>query len=77
MKTMTCNQLGGACDQTFRAETFKEIAKLSQRHGSQMMTDPAHMAAMEKMTDLMQDPDSMQSWLQSKATEFDELPENG
>ena len=28
MKTMTCNQLGGACNQTFSAETFDEIADL-------------------------------------------------
>ena len=26
MKTMTCKQLGGACDLEFQAETFEEIA---------------------------------------------------
>lgn len=33
MKTMTCKQLGGACDLTFQAETFEEMARQSQQHG--------------------------------------------
>ncbi len=28
MKTMTCKQLGGACDEQFKAETFEQIAEL-------------------------------------------------
>ena len=36
MKTMTCKQLGGACDQEFQAETFEEMAALSQQHGKEM-----------------------------------------
>ncbi|MFS4468741.1 hypothetical protein [Maribacter sp. 2210JD10-5] len=36
MKTMTCKQLGGACDQEFRAYTFEEIAELSKNHGMEM-----------------------------------------
>jgi len=30
---MTCNQLGGACEKEFRAETFEEMAKMSKQHG--------------------------------------------
>ena len=30
MKTMTCRQLGGACDLGFRAESFEEMAELSK-----------------------------------------------
>ena len=36
MKAMTCKQLGGACDVEFKAETFDEIAQLSQQHGNEM-----------------------------------------
>ena len=36
MKTMTCNQLGGACDLEFHAETFDEMAQLSKQHGMEM-----------------------------------------
>ncbi len=31
MKTMTCRQLGGACDKKFHAETFDEMAELSKK----------------------------------------------
>lgn len=36
MKTMTCKQLGGACDKEFSANTFEEIAELSKQHGMEM-----------------------------------------
>ena len=51
MKTMTCNQLGGACEKEFRAETFEEMAEMSKRHGMEMFQqqDEAHLNAMSKM----------------------------
>ncbi len=77
MKTMTCEQLGGACKKQFHANTFEEIAKLSQQHGLEMMEkkDPAHLEAMEKMRELMKDPDKMNQWFEGKRKEFEELPE--
>jgi hypothetical protein len=36
MKTMTCKELGGACDLEFHANTFEEIAKMSKKHGMEM-----------------------------------------
>jgi len=36
MKTMTCRQLGGACDVEFHAETFQKMARLSKQHGMEM-----------------------------------------
>jgi len=30
MKKMTCNQLGGACEKEFTANTFEEMAELSK-----------------------------------------------
>ena len=75
MKTMTCNQLGGACDLTFSANTFEEIAQLSKNHGMEMFQkqDAAHLEAMEKMKELMKDPNAMQTWFESKRKEFDAL----
>ena len=32
MKTMTYKQMGGACDETFGAETFEQMAELSEQH---------------------------------------------
>ncbi len=73
MKTMTCKELGGACNVAFRAETFEEIAHLSQQHGKEMHQkgDPAHITAMQKMHILMQDKQKMQAWLEEKREIFD------
>ncbi len=48
MKSMTCQQLGGACDHIFKAETFEEMAEQSKQHGMEMykIKDEAHMEAM-------------------------------
>ena len=76
MKTMTCNQLGGACEMKFTAETFEEIAEMSKKHGMDMSQkqDAGHLEAMEKMRGLMKDPQAMQKWFEGKRYEFDQLP---
>ena len=78
MKTMTCRQLGGACDDVFRAESFAEIAGLSKQHGMEMYQkqDEAHLAAMCKMQELMKEPGAMEKWFESKRNEFEALPES-
>jgi len=78
MKTMTCNQLGGACEETFTAATFEEIAAQSKQHGTQMFAagDEAHLAVMEDMKILMQDPEAMQRWFAEKKAVFEALPED-
>lgn len=78
MKTMSCKQLGGACDVEFHAETFEEIAEQSKKHGKQMFLagDEAHLKAMNEMKELKQSPDAMTDWFNTKRKEFDALPEN-
>ncbi len=78
MKTMTCKQLGGACDQEFQANSFEEIAEMSKQHGMQMFqeNDAAHLAAMNHMRELMQTPDAMADWFESKRREFEALANN-
>ena len=78
MKTMTCRQLGGACDQAFTAETFEQIAALSQQHGMDMFErqDAAHLEAMQAMRALMHDKHAMQVWYNDRKAEFDDLPDN-
>ncbi|MCB0430849.1 MAG: DUF1059 domain-containing protein [Flavobacteriales bacterium] len=77
MKTMTCKQLGGACDLAFQAETFEEIAALSKQHGMEMFQkgDAAHMLAMKEMQSLMHSPEAMNKWMAEKKAAFDALPE--
>lgn len=75
---MTCNQLGGACDLEFRANTFDEIAEMSKKHGMEMFQkkDEAHLKAMNEMQEMMKSPDAMNEWFESKRQEFDALAEN-
>jgi len=79
MKTMTCKQLGGACDLVFHANTFEEMAEMSKKYGMEMFQkgDEAHLKAMKEMQELMQSPDAMKEWFENKRKEFDALPENG
>lgn len=78
MKTMTCKQLGGACDKEFRADTFEEMAELSKQHGMEMYQkqDAAHLNAMSEMQELMKDPEEMNKWFESKRKEFEALPKS-
>jgi len=78
MKTMTCKQLGGACEQTFSAATFEEMAGLSKEHGKEMFkkNDAAHLEAMRAMQLLMETPMPCKIGLKKKKQAFDALPED-
>jgi predicted small metal-binding protein len=75
---MTCKQLGGACGQKFRANSFEEVAEMSKQHGMEMFKqqDEAHLEAMNAMQELMQKPNAMKEWFDNKKREFDALPED-
>ncbi len=75
MKTMTCKDLAGACDAEFHAETFDEMAEISRKHGMEMLEqgDQAHTEAMEKMKELMSDPEAMKKWFEAVQKRFDSL----
>lgn len=77
MKTMTCKQLGGACDKEFHAKTFEEMAEMSKKHGMEMYKkgDEKHIKVMKEMKELMNDPKAMKKWFESKRKEFDALPD--
>ena len=75
MKTMTCKQLGGACNQTFRANTFDEIAKMVSLHAREMVQqgDNAHIQAMNEMRSSMTSPEAMNAWMDEKRKAFNSL----
>ncbi|NOT73545.1 MAG: DUF1059 domain-containing protein [Cyclobacteriaceae bacterium] len=77
MKTMTCEELGGACDQTFSANTFDEIAKMVSMHARGMVEkgDMDHINAMNEMRKNMTSPDAMKGWMDEKRKAFDALPD--
>ena len=75
MKTMTCKQLGGACDLEFHADTFESMAEQSKKHAMEMFQkgDNPHLDAMNKMQELMKTPDAMKEWFENKRKEFNAL----
>jgi len=78
MKSMTCKELGGACNQTFSANTFDEIAMKVSKHAREMVQqgDAAHIEAMNEMRNSMSSPDTMNAWMDDKRKAFNSLPEN-
>ena len=78
MKTMSCKQLGGACDKEFTANSFDKIAEMSKQHGMEMLqhSEAAHIEAMNKMKALMSEPEKMQQWFENKRQEFESLAED-
>ncbi len=77
MKKMTCRELGGGCDLEFKAETFEEMVELSKQHGMQMFQqqDADHLAAMQKVQQLMQNPSAMAEFFEEKKRLFAEMPD--
>jgi len=77
MKTMTCKQLGGACNQTFTANSFDEIAMMVSKHAREMVQngDVAHVEAMTEMRKNMSTPDAMNAWMSDKRKVFDASPD--
>ncbi|MDQ7084710.1 MAG: hypothetical protein Q9M36_07165 [Sulfurovum sp.] len=78
MKTMTCKQLGGACDIKLQARTFAEMTEVSIQHGMEMLAenDEAHIKAINIMKAIMQDPTTMQLWFSEKTAEFNALDDD-
>ena len=78
MKTMTCKQLGGPCNEEFHTETFDETVEMSMRHGMEMAEkgDVEHINVMDKMKEGMNNPEAMKAWVGNIQKEFNALPED-
>lgn len=74
---MKCNQLDGACNQSFTAATFDELAMMMSKHAREMVQqgDTAHLEAMNQMRKNLTSPDAMQVWMADKRKIFDALPD--
>lgn len=73
---MTCKQLGGACEQTFSADTFDEIAMMVSKHARERVQqgDAAHIEAMNEMRSKMTSPEATSAWMDEKRRAFNSLP---
>jgi hypothetical protein len=72
MKTMTCSELGGACDLALRGETADEVIKLQDQHLKDIVAggDSAHAAALKDMQGRWKRPVSGMKWYKATKREF-------
>ncbi len=75
MKTMTCRQLGGPCDQQFHAETADEIIKRQDRHLKEEVKggDATHEPAHAEMKNRWKHPKQSMDWYTGTKKAFAEL----
>jgi len=78
MRTMSCRQLGGACDLALRGETADEVIKAQDRHLREAVAagDTAHEQALEEMKGRWKHPLRGMGWYKSTKREFAGLPED-
>jgi predicted small metal-binding protein len=78
MKTMTCKQLGGACDLQLRGGTADEVIKAQDRHLRDAVAegDTAHEPALDEMKGRWKHPIKGMGWYKNTKREFSELPED-
>jgi len=78
MKTMTCKQLGGACDLEHHGATADEVIKSQDRHLKQVVSDgdSAHEAALNEMKGRWKRPVAGIGWYRQVKRDFAGLPED-
>jgi predicted small metal-binding protein len=78
MKTMTCKQLGGACDLALRGNTADEVIKAQDQHLKEVVAggDDAHEAALNDMKGRWKHPIKGMGWYRKTKRDFAELPDD-
>lgn len=78
MKTMTCRQMGGPCDASFRGDKADDVIKAQDQHLKEMVAsgDAAHESAAKSMQDRWKHPVSGMAWYRNTKKAFAALPED-
>jgi hypothetical protein len=78
MKTMTCHQLGGACDLELRGSTADEVIKAQDRHLREIVAGggEAHQGALKAMKGRWKHPIAGMGWYKATKQAFADLPED-
>ncbi len=78
MKTMTCRQLGGPCDEPHRGETHDDVINAQDRHLKQAEQDgdAAHLPARKEMKGRWRHPKKSLGWYREMQAAFAALPED-
>ncbi|KFF58010.1 hypothetical protein JF66_21820 [Cryobacterium sp. MLB-32] len=77
MKTMTCHQLGGPCEQPVTGESADDAIKAQDRHLKDAVRagDNTHEQARKEMKDRWKHPKRSMDWYFSTKKAFAEIPE--
>lgn len=78
MKTMTCRQLGGPCDQEHRGETADDVIKAQDRHLKEATAagDASHEGARADMKSRWRRPRKAMGWYKAVKQSFADLPDD-
>ena len=78
MKTMTCRQMGGPCDQAFSGETADDVINAQDQHLKDRVAagDTAHEPANKDMRGRWKHPIKGMGWYKDTKKAFAELPED-
>jgi hypothetical protein len=78
MKTMTCRQMGGPCDQPMQGESADDVIKLQDQHLKDMVAagDQAHVPANDDMRGRWKHPIKGMGWYRQTKKDFAALPES-
>ena len=78
MKTMTCSQLGGACDLALTGESADDVIKQQDAHLNEVVAagDHAHEAALAAMKGRWKHPLQGMKWYKGTKRAFAALPED-
>ena len=78
MKTMTCRQLGGACDLALQGETADQVIKMQDAHLKNVVAegDEAHQQALKEMKGRWKHPIKGMGWYKNTKREFAALSED-
>lgn len=78
MKTMTCRQLGGACDEPHRGEDHNAVIQAQDAHLRAVVAagDTDHEPALKDMKARWRRPISGLRWYRQVERDFDALPED-
>jgi predicted small metal-binding protein len=77
MKTMTCKDLGGPCDQAHHGESADDVIKAQDQHLKDMVAagDTAHGPANDAMRGRWKHPIKGMGWYRDAKKNFAALPE--
>ena len=78
MKTMTCQQLGGPCEQAHRGESADDVIQLQDQHLKDAVAagDTAHEPAAKDMKRRWRRPVTGLKWYNQAKRDFEALPED-